>query len=110
MKRFTLALVVLVLACSSPGDPVEFNQFAAGDTFPQMSNLPLGGDGWPPPGHFCNNPVVCFICYQSIGERDHDGDGFYDRTEYQYPDDNPQPPPLPENPFGPFPGGGEWMW
>lgn len=112
MKTLFAVLALLLIACASPNEPIEYNQFAAGDTFPQLSNLPLGGDNWPPEGHWCNNPVVCFICYQSIGARDHDGDGIAEDILKDWMEEGyslPSEPPVPFQGFPPITGGGEWM-
>lgn len=113
MKYFTFALALFLVACRGPNEPSQYQQFAKGDTFPQMSNLPIGSDDWPPPGHFCSNPIVCFVCYQGINARDHDGDGIAEDFLKDFMDNNfnpPYPPPDPFDGFPPLPGGGEWMF
>lgn len=106
MRYLLITIAVLALSCTNPSDPVEYNQFAAGDTFPQLSNLPMGGDeNWPPPGHLHMGPFVCWTCAQTIGYRDHDGDGFNDRTnqaEGSWPEVRPPPPPVEFQPLPPY--------
>ena len=112
MKRLLLVIAFAVIACASPNDPSEYNQFAAGDTFPQLSNLPLGGDDWEwRPPHVHGAAFVCWLCVQTYGQRDHNGDGIMDDFLRDFPQEGVSVPevPAPSEGFPPLAGGGEWM-
>ena len=113
MRYLILVVALFLIACRGPYGPSEFSQFAEGDTFPQLSNLPLGGDDWEwrhPHAH--STAFICWICVQTFGQRDHNGDGIMDDFLRDFPQESvnvPQPTVPVEDLFGPYWGGGEWM-
>ena len=101
--RYFILVAALFLACASPNEPSEFQQFALADSIASWVEAaltePAPADSiaadWPPPGHFCGNPIWCPTCWGSIGARDHDGDGIKEDLLRDHPQEGASIPPNP---------------
>ncbi len=102
-----IAALGLALGCERPTEP-EFTPeviWTMESVFEITPVDTVDGD-WNPLDHLHSGPIVCWICVNAYGQRDHDGDGIAEDAVRDHPQEGASNPPQPPQPisFGTWSG------